>query len=145
MSAVCGRRRPGAERILRIGIVINELCEVREDGDLKLERLSRGLRRDNFLSAFFAIGLRRFACTASEGEIKRVFPLFSETFRIDVGVPNHRRGDDRVGHSATRQGYIFKAFVAQIRLADIDSVAAFCEWSAATGGGTRCVVTKRHV
>src|SRR3984893_5927531 len=128
-----------SKRIFRIRIGINELCEVREDIDLELERLARGLRRHDGL-AVFAIALcwlRR--APAAQLEVKRVFPLFRETFRIDIRVPNHERGHERIRHPASRQGYVLKAFVAQIRLADVDGIAVFREW--ATGG----FVAERYV
>ena len=49
-----GRARP--DRVFRIGVVVNKLCEVGEDVDLQLERF--GWRRcDESFSAFLAVTL----------------------------------------------------------------------------------------
>src|ERR1700736_2561842 len=130
MSAVSGRRRPRPERIRRICIVVNELGEVGEEIDLQFERLSRWLWRDDVLTTLLAVALRRFSFAATEREVESVFPLFGKALRVDVGIPNHQRVDERVRHSATGYGYVLKPFVAKISLADEDAVTILCEWSA---------------
>src|SRR5262249_42600451 len=43
------------------------------------------------------------------------------------------------------KGKAGEALVTSVRLADVNDVAVFFEWSAATGRATRCVVTERHI
>src|SRR4029077_2285213 len=76
---------------------------------------------------------------------KCAFPLLGQAFRIDVWVPHHPRGYERVRHSAASKDKAGEALVTAVRLADVDGVAVFFEWSAATRRVTRCVVAKRHV
>src|SRR5262245_43722379 len=90
-------------RILRILIVINELRSVHEDVKLQFERLSGRRCYDSltFLTvASFAVGLNGFTATSANIESKSVLILLSQAFRIDVVVPQHRRGYERLWHSA---------------------------------------------
>ena len=86
------------ERIFRIGIVVNELGEIREEIDLQLERLGGGGGRH--VLAILAVGRRGFGFTAAEAEIEGVFPLLGQALRIDVAIPGHERGRERVRHFA---------------------------------------------
>src|SRR5437763_16174225 len=61
-----------------------------------------------------------------------MLPLFRHTFRVDVGVPNHRSRDERVRHSPGRESNVADAFVAYVGLTDVKAVAGFRE-RAATG------------
>src|SRR5262249_43632365 len=133
----------GTKRILRIRIVINELTEVREK--IELQEWLRRLRGYNLFSILAKILTVRRRGRGLCSKHKCVFPLLGQSFWIDVWVPNHSRGNERVWHSATSKRKAGEAFVAAIRLTDIDSVAVFFEWPAATGRVTRCVVAKRHV
>ena len=63
-----------------------------------------------------------------------MFPLLCQSFRIDVGVPNHARAQEWIRHSSCSESDVWKAFVTAIRLADIDNVAAFRKGSPAAGG-----------
>src|SRR5438270_2588807 len=60
-----------------------------------------------------------------------MLPLFRHTFRVDVGVPNHRGRDERVRHSPCRESKVADAFVADVGLADVKAVAGFRERAAA--------------
>src|SRR4029077_17883139 len=124
---------------------VNELCEVCKQIELEFERFSLGGYDALTIFAILAIALRGFTAASSNVESKRVLPLFSQTFRTDVRVPDHTRGDQRVRHFATCEGKVREAFVTGIRLIDEDAVAVSFEWSAATGCATRCVVAKGYV
>src|SRR4029453_14754437 len=77
-----------SNRILRILIVVNELCEICEDVDLQLERFSRS-GYDVF--ALFAVSLLAIgwcrSAPAAKADIKRMLPLLGEALRIDVVIP----------------------------------------------------------
>src|SRR5205807_10439769 len=119
-------------RILRVRIVIDVLREVYEDVELQFERF--GSLRYNTLAFLtvtsFAVGLNGFAATSANIESKRVLPLLSQAFRIDIVVPQHRRGYERLWHSADRKLEVREPCVTEIRLAYKDSVVAFREWAA---------------
>ena len=88
---------------------------------------SDGGRRNSF--AILAVGSwSSFPATNSE----RVFPLLGQTFRVNVVIPYHQRFDERVWHSAASKRKAGEAFVTAICLADKDTVAPLCEWSATT-------------
>src|SRR4029077_12017430 len=94
MSAVGGSRRAKSKGIFRIRIVVNKLREVSKDIEF-YKRL--GLRRHcRDILAVFTVRLFRFSSTAAD--LKCVFPLFGETFRIDVRVPNHECTDEWIRH-----------------------------------------------
>src|SRR5262249_53675099 len=111
----------------------NELRSVYEEVQLELERLSG--RRCYDALAFLAVtslavGLNRFAASsAANVESKRMLPLLGEAFRIDIVVPQHRRGYERLWHSAACKLEVRETCVTEIRLAYEDSVVAFCEWA----------------
>src|ERR1700757_272037 len=86
------RGRPGSERIFRVRIVINELREVREDVDFE-PGLGWSLWEDTF--PILAVG--RWCCFSS-AKCKRMFVLLGQSFWIDVWVPHHQRGHERVRH-----------------------------------------------
>src|SRR5580765_4565311 len=119
-------------RILRILIVINELRSVHEDVELQFIRLSR--RRCYGFTLLtvssLAIRLNGFTPTSAKVESKRVLPLLSQAFRIDIVVPQHRRGYERLWHSAACKLEVRETRVTEICLAHKDSVVAFCEWAA---------------
>src|SRR5262245_10291239 len=115
-------------RVLGILVVINELRSVDEEVELQFERLSG--RCDNGLTFLavpsFTVRLNGFAATsATNVKSKRVLPLLRETFRIDVVVPQHRRGYERLWHSAPGKLDIRETRVTEISLADEDSVVPF--------------------
>ena len=99
-------------------------------------------RRGGNIFAILAVGYWRYF-SATDREC--MFPLLSQSLRIDVWVPHHARIKERVRHSACSERKIVKALVTPIRLADVDRVAVFFEWSAATRRATRCVVAKRDI
>ena len=66
-----------------------------------------------------------------------MLPLLGEALRIDVGVPDHQRGHQRVRHSAGRQANVAETAVTQIRLAHTNVVARLAERAG--------VVSKSHV
>jgi hypothetical protein len=108
------------------------LGEVHEDVELELVRLSS--RRYDTLTILtipsLAVGLNRFAASTPKVESKRVLPLLREAFRIDIIVPQHRRGYERLWHSAACKLEIRETRVTEICLTHKDSVVAFCEWAA---------------
>src|SRR5438067_899824 len=126
IPAVCCRPAPGAERILRIRIVINELREVCE----KIEFQERLWWRPRNSFAILAEYRRRWRFSSED---KGVFPLLSQSFRIDVGIPNHARGDKRIRHSACSESEIWEPFVTAVGLADVDDVAALRKGTPAAG------------
>src|SRR5262249_6560115 len=92
-------------RILGILIVIDELGSVHEDVELQFERFRwRSYNGLAFLAvSFLAVGLNRFAASAADIEGKCVLPLLGEAFGIDVVIPEHRRGNERLRHSSARK------------------------------------------
>ena len=118
-------------RILRILIVINVLCEVCEDVELQFEGFrGRGYDGLTVLAIpFLAVGLNRFAASAAKVESKRVLPLLREAFRIDIVVPQHRRGYERLWHSAACKLEVRETRVTEICLTHKDSVVGFSEWA----------------
>src|SRR5207302_389978 len=58
-----------------------------------------------------------------------MFPLLGQAFRIDVSVPHHQRGDNRVRHLSASQRNIGEASIAQINLTNVDTVAVLGEGS----------------
>ena len=74
-----------------------------------------------------------------------MFPLLRQSFSIDVWVPYQARAYHRVRHPAGSKGKAGETFVAAIGLTDVNGIAVFFEWSAATRRATRCVVAKRHI
>src|SRR5207302_11498899 len=74
-----------------------------------------------------------------------MFPLLRQSFSIDVWVPYQARAYHRVRHPAGSKGKAGETFVAAIGLTDVNGIAVFFEWSAATRRATRCVVPKRHI
>ena len=74
-----------------------------------------------------------------------MFPLFRQTFRIDVVIPHHSSSDERVRHSAAGERKAGEAFVTSVCLADKDAVIPFCERSATTGRRGRCVGAESDV
>ncbi len=72
-----------------------------------------------------------------------MFPLFRQAFRIDVVIPHHSSIDEWVRHSAAGERKAGEAFVASVCLADKDTVIPFCERSATTGRGGRCVAAHK--
>src|SRR5438309_11036916 len=54
-----------------------------------------------------------------------MFPLLGQAFRIDVGVPDHQRGDERVRHFAASQRNIGEASITQISLTHVDAIVDF--------------------
>src|SRR4029077_5153811 len=121
------RCRTSANRVCRVGIVINKLTEVCEDIDF-YQRFRWRWRR--YVFPVLTVGHWRRYC-ATDGE--RVFPLLSQAFRINVVVPHHSRGDERVRHSAASKRKAREALVTAICLADEDAVATLCERSTTTG------------
>ena len=69
-----------------------------------------------------------------------MFPLFGQTFRIDVGIPDHERGHKRVWHLAASQRNVGEASIAQISLTNVDTVTVLGE-----GPVAACVITKGDV
>ena len=59
-----------------------------------------------------------------------MFPLFGQTFGVDVWIPHHQRCDERIRHFATGQGYVLESFVTEISLSDIERVAVLRERTA---------------
>src|SRR4029453_5842137 len=112
------------------------ISSVHEDVELQFEGLSsrRGYNTLAFLAvASFAVGLNGFAATAAANiESKCVLPLFREPFGIDIVIPPHGGGVERLWHSAAGKLEVREARVTEIRLAHEDSVVALCKW--ATGG-----------
>src|SRR5258707_9822525 len=128
---VRARRWGRSDRIFRIYVVINELCEVCEDVELQFEGLTGRRRYDTltFLTIpFLAVGLNRFAASAADVEGKCMLPLLREAFRIDILVPHHRRGYERVWHSSAGKLEVRETGVTEIRLAYEDAVVVFREW-----------------
>jgi hypothetical protein len=71
--------------------------------------------------------------------------LLCQSFWIDVWVPHHKSGHERVRHSASSESETGEAFVTAVCLADVDHVAAFRKWATTTWRAARCVVAKRYV
>src|SRR5215475_1220972 len=133
------RCRGWSNWVRRVGIVIDKLAKVREDVDFQ-PRFRWRWRR--YIFPVFTVG-DRLCCSATDGE--RVFPLFSQPFRVNVVIPDHSRIHERVRHSASSKRKVREAFVTSIRLADEDAVVTLCEWSAATGRGRRCIRSVSYV
>ena len=74
---------------------------------------------------FLAVGLNRFAASAAKIESECVFPLLREAFRIDIVIPQHRRGYEWLWHSAAGKLEVRETRVTEICLAHEDSVVAF--------------------
>src|SRR2546430_11517888 len=134
------RCRARANWVCRVRIVINKLTEVCEDVDFH-QRFRWRWR--GYIFPVLAVG-HWLRCSATDGE--RVFPLFRQTFRIDVVIPHHSSIDERVRHFAAGECKSGEAFVASICLADKDAVIPFCERSATTRRGRRRVeIGRAHV
>src|SRR5437867_633503 len=129
----CG---PGPDWVFWVRIVVNELAEVCEQVELQ-ERLRW---RSGYNFSILAVGRRRRVSPKD----KCVFILLSQALWIDVVVPHQSRGNERVRHSAASKDKTREAVISAICLADVDRVAVFFEWSAATGRVTGCVVAKRY-
>src|SRR5262249_7559259 len=131
------RRRPRANWVCRVGIVINKLTEVRKNVDFQQWLWGRPC------NGLAVLAVDRLWCSAADRE--RVFPLLGQAFRVDVVIPHHSRIDKRVRHSAAGERKAREAFVASVCLADKDAIIPFCERSAATGRRRRCVGTESDV
>src|SRR4030095_9125019 len=124
--------------IFRIGIIVNELCEICEDIDLDFKWLRRGRRGYNAF-ALLAVGLRHFG-SAAAADRKGVFPLLGQAFRIDIVIPRHERGHERIRHSACGQSDVGEALVNQISLPATDTIARLRERTV-----DLAVIAERHV
>src|SRR6185437_3987706 len=113
--------------------------EVREDVDFH-QRFRWRWR--GYIFTVLAVGYW-LRCSATDGE--RMFPLLRQTFRIDVVIPHHSSIDEWVGHSTAGKRKAGQAFVTSVCLTDKDAVISFCEWSATTGRGGRCIAAHSHV
>src|SRR4029077_7630217 len=108
------------------------LCEVREDVELQFVGFRNlGYNGLTVLAIpFLAVGLNRFAAPAAKVEGKCVLPLLRESFRIDIVVPQHRRGYERLWHSAAGKLEVRETGITEICLTHKYSVVHFCEWAA---------------
>jgi hypothetical protein len=113
----------GSNGVFRIRVVVNELSEVCEEVELEFEGLS-GLRCYDAL-AFLAIRLNGFTPSAANVESKRVLPLLSEAFWIDVIIPHHGCRHEWIGHFASGQREVRKALVADVNLPDSHAIVVF--------------------
>src|SRR5262245_42055796 len=117
----------GPYRIFGVFVVIDELRGIHEEVELQFFRFSR--RCDNGFTVLavpsLAGLLNCYNSTSAKVESKCVLPLLREAFRIDVVIPQHRRGYERLRHSASGKLEVRESGITEICLTNENSIVAF--------------------